>query len=155
SEAAQECRKAGTPVIFFNRLSADGHSFGVSCDNILGGRRIADYLIDSGHRNLAYIAALPDASTNVTRQKGFRERAVERGLAAPPVIEAGQFSYHAGYEAAQKLRKLERMPDGVFCANDILAIGFLDGVRRELGLRVPDDISIVGFDDIEMAHWPS
>jgi len=47
------------------------------------------------------------------------------------------------------------MPDGAFCANDILAIGFLDGVRRELGLGVPDDISIVGFDDIEMAHWPS
>ncbi|RUY20209.1 substrate-binding domain-containing protein, partial [Mesorhizobium sp. M7A.F.Ca.CA.004.12.1.1] len=53
-----------------------------------------------------------------------------------------------------KLRDLEEMPDGVFCANDILAIGFLDGVR-ELGLNVPDDLSIVGFDDIEMAHWPS
>jgi DNA-binding LacI/PurR family transcriptional regulator len=155
SEAAQECRRAGTPVIFFNRLSADGHSFGISCDNILGGRQIADYLIDSGHRNLAYIAALADASTNVARQKGYCERAVERGLVPPLVIEAGQFSYHAGYEAAQKLRELERMPDGVFCANDILAIGFLDGVRRELGLGVPDDISIVGFDDIEMAHWPS
>jgi DNA-binding LacI/PurR family transcriptional regulator len=155
SEAARECRKAGTPVIFFNRLSADDHAFGISCDNILGGRSIADYLIDNGHRRLAYIAALPDASTNVARHRGFSERAVERGFAAPVVIEAGQFSYHAGYEAARKLRHLREMPDGIFCANDILAIGFLDGVRRELGLGVPDDISIVGFDDIEMAHWPS
>jgi DNA-binding LacI/PurR family transcriptional regulator len=155
SEAAQECRKAGTPVIFFNRLSADGHSFGISCDNELGGRLIADYLIDAGHRNLAYVAALPDASTNVARRKGFSERAVARGLAEPQVIEAGQFSYHAGYEAAGRLPGLQPKPDGVFCANDILAIGFLDGVRRELGLRVPEDISIVGFDDIEMAHWPS
>ena len=155
SEAAQECRKAGTPVIFFNRLSADDHAFGISCDNVLGGRSIADYLVDTGHRRLAYIAALPDASTNVARHRGFSERAVERGLAAPTVIEAGQFSYHAGYEAARKLGDLAEMPDGVFCANDILAIGFLDGVRRELGLGVPDDISIVGFDDIEMAHWPS
>lgn len=155
SEAAQECRKAGTPVIFFNRLSADDHAFGISCDNILGGRSIADYLVETGHRRLAYIAALADASTNVARHRGFSERAVERGLAAPVVIEAGQFSYHAGYEAARKLRDLNEMPDGVFCANDILAIGFLDGVRRELGLGVPEDISIVGFDDIEMAHWPS
>ncbi|MBZ9674691.1 LacI family DNA-binding transcriptional regulator [Mesorhizobium sp. ES1-1] len=155
SEAAQECRKAGTPVIFFNRLSADDHAFGISCDNILGGQSIADYLIETGHRRLAYVAALTDASTNVARHRGFSERAVERGIAAPIVIEAGQFSYHAGYEAARKLRDLKKMPDGVFCANDILAIGFLDGVRREAGLRVPDDISIVGFDDIEMAHWPS
>ncbi|RUX25425.1 LacI family DNA-binding transcriptional regulator [Mesorhizobium sp. M7A.F.Ca.US.011.01.1.1] len=154
SEAAQECRKAGTPVIFFNRLSADDHAFGISCDNILGGRSIADYLADTGHRRLAYIAALADASTNVARHRGFSERAVERGLAAPAVIDAGQFSYHAGYEAARKLRDLEEMPDGVFCANDILAIGFLDGVR-ELGFNVPDDLSIMGFDDIEMAHWPS
>ncbi|MCF6127233.1 LacI family DNA-binding transcriptional regulator [Mesorhizobium sp. M7A.F.Ca.CA.001.07.2.1] len=154
SEAAQECRNAGTPVIFFNRLSADDHAFGISCDNILGGRSIADYLADTGHRRLAYIAALADASTNVARHRGFSERAVERGLAVPAVIDAGQFSYHAGYEAACKLRDLEEMPDGVFCANDILAIGFLDGVR-ELGLNVPDDLSIVGFDDIEMAHWPS
>ena len=155
SEAAGECRRAGTPVIFFNRLSADGHSFGISCDNELGGRRIADYLIDAGHRSLAYVSALPDASTNVARGKGFRERIVERGLAEPVVVEAGQFSYHAGYEAARQLPGFDRMPDGVFCANDILAIGFLDGARRELGLSVPEDISIVGFDDIEMAHWPS
>lgn len=155
SEAAQECRRAGTPVIFFNRLSADGHAFGVTCDNELGGRRIADYLADTGHRHLAYVSALPDASTNVARGKGFRERATERGLPEPIVIEAGQFSYHSGYEAAPQLRNFDPMPDGVFCANDILAIGFLDGVRRELGLSVPEDISIVGFDDIEMAHWPS
>ena len=155
SEAAQECRRAGTPVIFFNRLSSDGHSFGVTCDNELGGRRIADYLINAGHRNLAYVSALADASTNVARGKGFGERAVERGLADPLVIEAGQFSYHSGYEAARQLREFDKLPDGVFCANDILAIGFLDGVRRELGLKVPQDVSIVGFDDIEMAHWPS
>jgi len=155
SEAARDCRQAGTPVIFFNRLSADGHAFGVTCDNERGGQHIADYLIDAGHRNLAYVSALADASTNVARGKGFRRRAVDRGLADPAVIDAGQFSYHAGYEAARQLRKLKPMPDGVFCANDILAIGFLDGVRRELGLDVPRDISIVGFDDIEMAHWPS
>lgn len=155
SEAARECRGAGTPVIFFNRLSSDGHSFGVTCDNELGGWRIADYLIDAGHRDLAYVSALADASTNVARRKGFRMRALERGLADPLVIEAGQFSYHAGYEAALQLRGFDSLPDGVFCANDILAIGFLDGVRRELGLNVPQDLSIVGFDDIEMAHWPS
>lgn len=155
SEAALHCRSSGTPVIFFNRLSADSHSFGISCDNWLGGSLASDFLIDSGHRQLAYIAALPDASTNVLRGRGFIERAAERGMAAPTVIEAGQFSYEAGYKAASRLRDLDQIPDGVFCANDILAIGFLDGARRELGMKVPDDLSIVGFDDIEMARWPS
>lgn len=155
SEAHRACGEAGTPVIFFNRLSSDGDAFGVTCDNIAGGAQVADFLIDRGHRRLAYVAARPDASTNLERRAGFVERAVARGLDAPVCIEAGLFSYEAGYAAAPTFGKLTPQPDGVFCANDILAIGFMDGVRRELGLAIPDDLSVVGFDDVAMAAWPS
>lgn len=154
SEAATECRNTGTPVIFFNRLSADGQSFGIACDNEAGGSRIADFLIDRNHRRLAYVAALPDASTNLERGRGFTRRAVERGLPEPVWIPAGSFSYDAGYAAARQLGAHAPLPDGIFCANDILAIGFVDGLRNG-GLRVPEDISVVGFDDIDMARWPS
>nr|WP_281380149.1 LacI family DNA-binding transcriptional regulator [Prosthecomicrobium pneumaticum] len=153
--ARRECDEAGTPVIFFNRLSNDDDAFGVTCDNAAGGALVADYLIDRGHRRLAYVAARPDASTNIERREGFVRRAVERGLASPAVIEAGLFSYEAGYHAAPGFAALSPRPDGVFCANDILAIGFMDGVRRELGLSIPDDLSVVGFDDVAMAAWPS
>lgn len=155
SEARRECGEAGTPVVFFNRLSNDDNSFGVTCDNVLGGAQVADFLIDRGHRRLAYVAARPDASTNVERKKGFVDRAVERGLDPPRCLEAGLFSYEAGYAAAGAFAELSPRPDGVFCANDILAIGFMDGVRRELGLAIPEDLSVVGFDDVAMAAWPS
>ncbi len=155
SHARERCEAAGAPVIFFNRLSADGLGYGVSCDNIEGGKRAADYLADTGHKRLLYVSAFPGASTNVERQQGFCEQAVLRGLDAPQVIEAGRFSYEAGYEAGLSVRQLRNRPDGVLCANDIVAIGFIEGVQEGVGLRVPQDISVIGYDDIAMAAWPS
>lgn len=155
SHAVERCEAAGAPIIFFNRLSADGRGFGVCCDNIEGGRRAADHLIDLGHKDLLYVSAFPGASTNVERRTGFCERAEQRGLATPQVIEAGHFTYEAGYEAGLALQNLSRRPDGVLCANDIVAIGCIEGVQEGLGLSVPEDISVIGFDDIAMAAWPS
>lgn len=155
SHARERCEAAGAPVIFFNRLSADGLGFGVSCDNVEGGRMAADHLADLGHRRLLYVSAFPGASTNVERRQGFCEQAAIRGLDAPEVIEAGRFSYEAGYEAGLKVRRLPVRPDGVLCANDIVAIGFIEGVQEGVGLRVPQDISVIGYDDIAMAAWPS
>lgn len=155
SHARERCEAAGAPVIFFNRLSEDGLGYGVSCDNVAGGCLAANYLADLGHRELLYVSAFPDASTNVERQKGFCEEATRRGLAAPQVIEAGRFTYEAGYEAGLAVKDLPRRPDGVLCANDIVAIGFIEGVQEGIGLKVPEDISVVGYDDIAMAGWPS
>lgn len=155
SHAREKCEAAGAPCIFFNRLSADGLGFGISCDNETGGRQAADFLIDSGHRHLLYVSAFPGASTNVERQNGFCARTEERGLPCPGVIEAGFFTYEAGYAAGLEVARLASPVDGVFCANDIVAIGFIEGVQEGLGLRVPDDLSVVGFDDITMAGWPS
>ncbi len=155
SHARERCEAAGSPVIFFNRLSADGLGFGISCDNIEGGRRAANYLADLGHHDLLYVSAFPDASTNIERRQGFCEQAERRGLPRPQVIEAGEFTYGAGYAAGLSLKNLPVRPDGVLCANDIVAIGFIEGVQEGIGLRVPEDISVIGYDDIAMAAWPS
>jgi DNA-binding LacI/PurR family transcriptional regulator len=154
SAAAAACREAGTPVIFFNRYAADGGSWAVTCDNARGGRQIAEHLIGRGHRRLAYVAGRPDASTTVDRWRGFQRCCARRGIAAPLREEAGAFSYEAGYAAALRLLARKPRPDAIFGANDILAIGVMDAARREFGLRIPDDLSIVGFDDIAMAAWP-
>lgn len=154
SSAREKCEAAGAPCIFFNRLSADGLGFGVTCDNIEGGRRAADFLIDNGHTKLGYVSAFPGASTNVERGKGFCDRAVERGLASPRIFEAGAFSYSDGYNAWRQVSGGEA-PDGVFCANDIVAIGFIEGIQENLGLKVPEDVSVIGYDNIAMAGWPS
>lgn len=154
THAIAECENAGSPCIFFNRLAGAESQHGVTCDNVLGGAMVADYLADLGHTRLAYVSAFPDASTNVERGRGFTDRALARGLSSPIVIEAGSFTYEAGFQAALNARKLETLPDAVFCANDIVGIGFADGLRST-GLSIPADLSVVGFDDVSMAAWPS
>jgi DNA-binding LacI/PurR family transcriptional regulator len=155
SATSEACRRVGTPVIFFNRRASDAHSFAVTCDNRRGGRDVADFLIERGHRRLAFIAGRPDASTNVDRWQAFSKRCVDKGLGLPASMGGQGFTYEDGYATALKLLDTRNRPDALFCANDILAIGALDAARRKLGLRVPEDVSIVGFDDIAMASWPS
>jgi DNA-binding LacI/PurR family transcriptional regulator len=155
SVSSEACRAVGTPVIFFNRHTSDTNCFAVTCDNFRGGREVADHLIDYGHRKLAFIAGRPDASTNVDRWEGFRGRCLERGLRLPSVAGGAAFSYEDGYASALKLLDKRNRPEALFCANDILAVGALDAARRKLGIAVPEELSVVGFDDISMASWPS
>ena len=155
SDASEACRRVGTPVIFFNRHAADEHSFSVTCDNVAGGAMVADFLLDRGFSHPAFVAGRPDASTNRDRWMGFSKRCVARFAPMPPASEGQSFSYEEGYRGALGLLRGTTRPDVLFCANDILAIGALDALRRDGGLRVPEDIAVVGFDDIAMAAWPS
>ncbi len=152
--AALESIEAGTSLVFFNRYIPDTPTHSITCDNVLGGAEAADHLLDLGHRRLAYIAGPHDATTNMDRWQGFSERCGERGHVVVHE-DAGAFSHAAGFVAAKRLLAADKRPDGIFCANDLLALGALDAARGEFGLEVPKDLSIVGFDDISMASWPS
>ncbi len=154
SETIRTCEQAGTPVVLFNRYVNDADTLAISCDNIGGGRLVADTLLDAGHRRLAYISGLPDTSTNRDRLAGFSDRVRERGADTPMVEEAGAFSYEGGFAALKRLMDRHPPPEAVFCANDIVAIGALDAARVELGMKIPRDLSVIGFDDISMAAWP-
>ncbi len=114
SAAATACHEAGTPIIFFNRYASNGDSWAVACDNVAGGEEIAEYLIDRGHKRLAYVAGRPDASTTVDRWRGFSGTCARRGVAAPIREEGGSFSYQAGYAAAQRLLARNPRPDAIF-----------------------------------------
>ena len=156
SGASDSCRRVGTPLIFFNRHAADEHSFSVTCDNLAGGAMVADFLLDRGFQRLAFVSGRPDASTNRDRWMGFSKRCSIRSAPPPPASHGQSFTYEQGYKGALELLHGPTRPDALFCANDILAVGVLDAIRRECGgLRVPEDISVVGFDDIAMASWPS
>jgi DNA-binding LacI/PurR family transcriptional regulator len=104
---------------------------------------------------LAYIAGTANATTNQDRWKGFSERCAELGITDLHEKHAHLFSYDAGYQAALRLHDRDPRPDAIFCANDILALGALEALRGELGLNVPDDVSLAGFDNILMSGWPS
>jgi len=154
SEMADVCVKRDTPVILFNRYVKGVNAYGVCCDNVAGGRRVADLLVSAGYRRLAYIAGREDTSTNIDRERGFGDRLCELGLAGWR-REQGQYTYESGFHATMRLMAMDDPPEAIFCANDIMAMGAMDAARYELGIKVPEELAIVGFDDIPAASWPS
>lgn len=152
SDAIKRCDAQGIKVIFVNRLADEDHGYGVACDNEDGGRKVADFLIGKGRKALAFVSGFSGSSTNRDRRKGFSERIAELGIAAPVIVNAEQFSFDAGYRAAAAIKD---GLDGVFCSNDILALGLIAGLKEAGGPTVPQDLSVVGFDDITMSAWPS
>lgn len=154
SQLADECARLGTPVVLFNRYSLDTKVHAVCCDNVAGGRMVADALLDAGHSRIAYIAGEPGSSTNRDREMGFTERLNERGMSLY-ARAGGDYTYESGYQAAQELLRLQPPPDAIFCASDLMAMAAMDAARYEMNLRVPEDLSIIGFDDIPMAAWPN
>ena len=155
SHTVQKCIESNTPVILFNRYVSNNTTESVCCDNLGGGRLVAIELAKSGHKKLAFISGLDNASTSIDRLAGFRQGCLEMGIDEPIVISGDEFTYWSGYKGMVKLCARDDRPDAVLCANDLLAIGAMDAARQKFKLSVPNDISIVGFDDIEMASWPS
>jgi DNA-binding LacI/PurR family transcriptional regulator len=151
SKMAKICVQRGTPVVLFNRYALHSGASAVSCDNLSGGRLIADLLLDAGHERIAYIAGHEDSSTNRDREQGFRERLAQRGTHIFARVP-GEYSYESGFGATKRLLETPVRPDAIFCANDITAMGCLDAAR-ELEIDVPSQLSVVGFDDIPSASW--
>lgn len=153
--AIDQAKTSGVPLIFFNRVSRDPECYGVGCDNEAAGALVADYLVDRGHRRLAFLSSGNDATTNAERLSGFAARAKERGMDEPAVIHAAGFSYEDGLGALVASEALLPEIECLFCASDLLALGFIDGARSRLGLRIPEQLAVVGCQNIALSSWPS
>lgn len=151
SERLNALVRNGTPVILFNRLMPGENLTAVCCDNVEAGRLVANQFAEAGHKRPAYLAGNKNSSTNRDREKGYMDRLWERGFTRV-LREQAQYTYEGGFEAARRLLERDDPPDALFCASDIIAIGALD-FMREKGIKVPEEVSIVGFDDIPMASW--
>jgi DNA-binding LacI/PurR family transcriptional regulator len=155
SAMARTCAARGIPVVLFNRYVPGSDVHAVSCDNYEGGRLIARYLVERHHRRVVYVAGKRDTSTTLDRERGFLDQLGELGHSLWGREETTEYTHEEGRAATLRLLQGRRRPDAIFYANDIMAIGGLDTIRSELKLRVPEDLSIVGFDDIQMANWAS
>jgi DNA-binding LacI/PurR family transcriptional regulator len=143
----------GRAAILVGRVVEDASLSCVTCDNADGARAIADHFYELGRRRVAYVAGLSHTSTNMERQNAFITRIAELGMTLTTHIEGRGYTYDAGRLSALEIAARQDT-DAIFFANDILATGGIDALREEAGLRVPEDISVAGFDDIAMADWP-
>jgi LacI family transcriptional regulator len=143
----------GVPVVLVNRYIDSAQVDTVVSDNRRGGRIAAEAMLDLGHRRIALIAGPENTTTSRDRERGFREQLQASGVQFDPALRrVGQYSHHSGYQWCLDLLAAEPRPTAVFAANDVIAFGALDAARR-VGVSVPDELSIVGFDDIDMAGW--
>ncbi len=136
------------PVVLMNGGAADATRPSIVVDNHGGARTAVQHLLDGGCRDIAHIAGPAGNLEAEARLAGYLEAMAEAGL-EPHVVE-GDFNQGSGHESAQALMKAGRRFDGVFCGNDMMAIGALLAFQ-EAGVRCPEDVAVVGFDDVPIA----
>lgn len=151
--ACEICQQASVPVVLLNRYIAGAEVDSVCCNNALAGEDVIAYLAARGHRSVACLMGEGSASTTRDRLQGMLRKARELNVNISSVTY-GFHTYERGREMCLELmRSNQPRPDAIFCSGDIIAFGALDALRYELGLRVPEDISVIGFDDTSEAAW--
>lgn len=158
SALARDCARAGSPVILFNRMTKraaneDHPASAVTSDNESGGRMAARHLYAGGHKKIAYIAGLEESSTNLDRERGFRDELELLGTRIH-ARAVGNYSFKGAQLAARQLFATQSgRPDAVFVGSDQMALAVMDVLRFELKLRIPEDVSVVGFDNVPQGSW--
>ena len=152
SDLASRCRQADIPVVLFNRSQDDESLSAVTSDNYAGGRKVAEFFVAAGHARIGYIAGWEGASTQRDRERGFVDGLHEAGIDLY-AREIGAFDHNEAEEATRRMFDRAPYPDAVFVANDHMAFGVLDTLRFELGIDVPQQVSVVGYDDVPLSSW--
>ena len=152
SELGERCDAAGIPVVMFNRGQDSGSHSQVTSDNAGGGRAVAQFLVAAGHRKIAHISGWQASSTGRDRRQGFVDGLAEHGI-QPAIVEDGRFHQETASELTHKIFRAKDRPDAVFVGNDHMAFAVMDTLRFEMGLSVPDDVAVVGYDDVPIASW--
>ncbi|WP_299610346.1 LacI family DNA-binding transcriptional regulator [uncultured Tateyamaria sp.] len=145
-------RKSGIPCVLFNRGQSDPGTSMVTASNFEGGKQATEFLIKAGHKRIAHLAGWRKALNGVDRRDGFLAAMESAGLNPLACVDC-HFRRNVAMEETRKLFAQNEVPDALFVANDHMAFGVLEVLREELGLRVPEDVSVIGYDDAPMASW--
>ncbi|HVZ98961.1 MAG TPA: LacI family DNA-binding transcriptional regulator [Caulobacterales bacterium] len=151
-------REQGVRIALISPASPDPQSSAILMDDRAAAAEITGFLLDQGHRRIGHITGNPDHAATGLRRNGFIDAFIARGLARPDpeLIVEGNFLFKRGSAAAEQLLDVARPPSAIFAANDDTAAAVCM-VAHRLGLRIPEDLSVVGFDDSPIASeiWPS
>jgi len=146
----QEIKKI-LPMILLDNISTDKSIPSITIDNFNSIKESVNYLVENGHRKIGFITGLLDSDIAKDRLKGFEAALGIHSIEInQEYIFNGDYSYESGEKGAEAILKLKDRPTAIICSNDIMAIGAMRMIQ-ESGLRIPNDISIIGFDDIEVA----
>lgn len=142
------------PVVMFNRFFSDYSSTYVWCDTRDATQEMIDHLVDFGHKNFALLKGPDDSLVNRERMENVRAALQKHDL--KPVCEAsGNYRYESAAAAVQEIRNTNKNVTTIVAANDMMAMGALDEIRNVMGLSVPGDVSVVGFDGIQAGRFAS
>jgi LacI family transcriptional regulator len=148
--------KARVPLVVIDPINLpDARVTSVGATNFSGGLAATQHLLEQGHRRIAYLGGMAAAMCNQARLQGYRGAMETAGLPVPDgYVRSGNFLYRDGVVEGAALLDLPEPPTAVFAASDEMALGVLEAARVR-GLRVPDDLSVVGFDDTQLARLAS
>ncbi len=146
----EQLRKRGTPSVLVDRMAATPGFSSVSVDDVWGGRTAVQHLLDGGRRRILFVGGPLDLEQVRDRLAGAREAVAGVPGATLEVLPIGALTVRHGVEAGREILSMAEPPDAVFAANDLVALGVLQALALG-GLAVPDDLALVGYDDIEFA----
>ncbi len=143
---------AGRPTVLLNCYVADRGLPSVIPGEVAGGHTATDRLLRAGHRRIGYIGGEAQMEASRDRLKGYRQALATADLPFDgELVREGNWQPMAGYQRTHELMKLPSPPTAIFCANDLMAVGCYEALK-ELGLRIPDDVAVIGYDDREIAR---
>lgn len=151
-----ELQRRGIPFVRLQPGIQIGGVPSVQIDNVQAARDMTRHLLDLGHRRIGFVIGDRDYAVSEQRLSGYRRALEEAGVvASPDYVRQGRFDYASGGAAAEALLDLPEPPTAIFASSDDVAAGVLAAAHRR-GVRVPDQLSVVGFDDAPLAQvlWP-
>jgi len=153
-EQSKQLRSYEIPIVVINNQSAEDYRYSIYHDDLDGSQQVMRHLIGLGHQRIAYLGYAHSGRTNLKRLTGYRGEIKKAGLTIYDGFEyeAESSDPQGGQTSVQHFLSLTQRPTAIFCYNDMLAIGVLSGLQAS-GLRVPEDCSIVGFDNITISAF--
>ena len=152
----EELRDLKVPAVVIDAVGVpDLATPTIGATNWSGGLSATEYLIELGHRRIGFVEGRPELWCSRARMDGYRAALEMAGLTVEAdLIASGEYTYESGFQAGRSLFTGEDPPTAVFVSSDQMALGVYEALRQR-GLRVPDDVSVVGFDDLPEARWSS
>jgi LacI family transcriptional regulator len=140
------------PTVLLNCYTSDSELSSVVPAEVTGGHTATEYLLNAGHRRIGYVNGEPWQDASRDRLKGYRMALSTADLPfAAELVREGDWSSGSGFEQTLSLMRQSNPPTAIFCANDLMALGAIEALKQ-LGLRVPEDVSVLGYDDQEIAR---